>query len=362
MTGTRPAAVDVAVVGGGVIGCMTAREILRRAPGTSVALLERDAVASGATRRSAGLHFPRGATERVRAMSGYSQDHYARLKKEHPRIPVHELGMTVVADAAAGDRLREVYLGSTRLSPVSAVPGDVVRLPPGSTAWTGEGCQYADVHALTRHLARELREQVAFREGVEVKALDAGASGVVLSLSTGEAVRAERVVLAPGPWLDAPAWRDLVRPLGARVKRVVALHIEKAPAEGDGAVVFHDEDAFLLPLYDRGHWLFSYTCREWDVDPDDSSPALSAAHLYEAQDVLSRYAPALAEHCASGQVFCDAYSPTGEPLITLLEGNGRLIFAGAANGSGYRLAPAIAARAVDLLVPTPSDKDGNDLQ
>ena len=37
-----------------------------------------------------------------------------------------------------------------------------------------------------------------------------------------------------------------------------------------------------------------------------------------------------------------------------LPADSRLVFAGAANGSGYRLAPAIAAEAADLLHPLPT--------
>jgi glycine/D-amino acid oxidase-like deaminating enzyme len=48
-------------------------------------------------------------------------------------------------------------------------------------------------------------------------------------------------------------------------------------------------------------------------------------------------------------VFCDAYSPDREPVVRALDAGARLIFAGAASGSGYRLAPAIAAECTDLL-------------
>ena len=48
-------------------------------------------------------------------------------------------------------------------------------------------------------------------------------------------------------------------------------------------------------------------------------------------------------------MFCDAYGPAGEPVVRALDPSGRIVFAGAAGGSGYRLGPAIAAEAVDLL-------------
>ncbi|MEW2065618.1 FAD-dependent oxidoreductase [Streptomyces sp. NPDC007346] len=351
-------AYDVAVVGGGVLGLTIAQEIVSRAPHARVVVLERDAVGSGASRRSAGLHFPRGSTARLRAMAAHSQERYAALKAARPELPVRGLGMTVVAPVAARARLEEVYLPQARLRPVPEVAGKTALLPEGMAAWEGDGCQYADVPALTQLLARDLRRATELREGVEVTAVTPGAGSVELTLGTGGKLRAGHVVLAPGPWLAAPAWKDLVSPLGARVKKVVALHIEVPPTADDRAVVFQDEDAFLLPYHERGHWLFSYTCEEWDVAPDTVAASLTPADRDAALTVLARYAPHLIEHCVSGRVFCDAYGPGLEPLVRPLTADGRVVFAGAASGSGYRLAPAIAAETAHLL-PVPSPRKGD---
>ncbi|MGW7102420.1 NAD(P)/FAD-dependent oxidoreductase [Streptomyces sp. NPDC054838] len=340
---------DVAVVGAGILGVLIAREVLARDPAATVTVLDRDMIGSGATRRSAGLHFPRGATETVRTLAAESQRCYADLHAARPDLPLHPLPMTVLAPEAAEERLYEVYLPEAKLRPAAGLPPAVTSVPEGFGAWEGDGCQYADVHTLTQLLAAGLRPRVRFHEGVAVTALDSGPGGVRLTLTGGTTLTAGRVVLAPGPWLAEPAWRELVAPLGARVKKIVALHIDVPPRPGDGAVVFQDEDAFLLPFHHRGHWLFSYTCREWDVDPAAVDPALTAGHLAEARALLTRYAPELARHCHSGRVFCDAYGPDGHPLATPLTEDGRVVFAGAAGGSGYRLAPALAARTADLL-------------
>jgi len=346
----------VAVVGAGIIGCLVAREIRDRSADTDVVVLDRDAVGSGATRRSAGLHFPRGASTRVRRMTGYSEDWFRRLGEADPAVPIHPLPMTVIAGTDRAAEVDQAYLVSAKLTPVSTLDDARIRVPAGSVAWTGEGCQYADVYALSAYLSRALRPAVAFREGIAVTALDCGRDGVRLALGSGEELRADRVVLAPGPWVHAPAWRELLAPHGVRVKKVVALHIEERPGPDDPCVVFHDEDAFLLPLAHRGHWLFSYTCQEWDVDPDALTDGLAGEHLAQARDILARYAPALAGRATSGRVFCDAYTPDRQPLVRALDPHRRVVFAGGANGSGYRLSPAIAAEAVDLLDLTPSPR------
>ncbi|WP_221890607.1 FAD-binding oxidoreductase [Streptomyces sp. WAC07149] len=354
--GPAGARTDVAVVGAGILGVLIAREVLARDPAATVTVLDREMIGSGATRRSAGLHFPRGADDTARTLAAESERFYADLHTARPDLPIHPLAMTVIAPEAAEERLREVYLPEAKLRWTTELPPAVPALPRDHGAWEGDGCQYADVHALTQLLAAELRPAVSFREGVAVETVAAGPGGARLTLTGGATLTAGHVVIAPGPWLAEPAWRELVAPLGARVKKIVALHVDVPPAPGDRAVVLDTEDAFLLPLHHRGHWLFSYTCQEWDADPATVDPALTAGHLREARALLTRYAPGLAAHCRSGRVFCDAYGPDGSPLATRLDPYGRLLFAGAAGGSGYRLAPALAARAADLIPSLPSPR------
>lgn len=341
---------NIAIVGAGIVGCMIAREIVCRDPDASVVVLDRVAVGSGATQRSAGLHFPRGATARVRQLTGYSQRYYERLKQQQPSLPIHQLDMFVVAATTAG-QLAEAYLDSASLVGTRTMP-DGIRLPEHAQLWRGRGCQYADVPALTAALALELRHRVAFWEGVRVTGIEAGDHATV-RLGTGQHLTVDRVVLAPGPWLADPAWSSLVAGLGARVKKVVAAHVEQPVSGDEGVIIFQDEDAFLLPLRHRGHWLFSYTSEVWDVDPETMTGDLTSEDLDQARRTLGRYAPELAERCVSGRAFCDAYSENREPLVRVLDDTGRVLFAGATNGSGYRLAPAIASEAVDLLLAMP---------
>lgn len=337
-----PAAV---IVGAGIIGCLIARELAARDPDVLITVLDRDAIGAGTSRRSAGLHLPRGATPRARRMSAASGVYYAGLRRSHPDLPIYPVGATVIGHSADG------YLGEA--APVAAdAPGTAaakVTVPAGCRAWRIAGSHYADVYQLTQAIAARLRPRVRFAEGVAVTGLEPGADSVTVHTGTDERLVADRVVLAPGPWLGAPAWRELIAPLGLRVKKIVALHIGHRPDPADEALILDADDAFLLPLAHRGHWLFSFTCREWDVDPDTLPPALTPADLAAARACLRRYSPALADACDAGRVFCDAYGPDRGPMVRPLDPAGRIIFAGAASGSGYRLAPAIAAECTDLL-------------
>ncbi len=346
----RPA---IAVVGAGIAGCLAARELAARFPWATVTVLDSDGVGSGASRRSAGLHLPRGSTPRLRRMSAYSHDYYADLLRRHP-VPLHPVAASVVTPAASGDPRGRGYLGLTKpelTEPelTESPPGGAVAVPDGWQRWRIAGCHYADVQQLAQVIAARLRPRVRFLEGVAVTGLARRGGRIVLSGGTGEQLTADAVVLAPGPWLACAGWRDLLAPLGLRVKKIVALHIERRPGPGDEVTVLDADDAFALPLAHRGHWLFSFASEDWDVDPDGLAGGMSAADLAAARDCLRRYSPALAAAPGCGRVFCDAYSPGREPVVRALDDSGQIVFAGAASGSGYRLGPAIAAEAADLL-------------
>ncbi|HET9894397.1 MAG TPA: FAD-dependent oxidoreductase [Streptosporangiaceae bacterium] len=336
----------VAVVGAGIVGCLIARELAEASQDAAITVLDRDLAGSGTSRRSAGLSLARGATPRTRRMSAFSHRYYAGLAAADPRLPIYPVGAKVIgpADLTAAGYLAD--LADPR--PAPAPPG--ITVPGDQRVWELAGCHYADVYVLAQAIAAKLRPRVRFAESAEVTGLTVGQDEVTVHCATGERLVADQVVLAPGPWLAAPAWRDLLSPLGLRVKKIVAMHLERRPLPGDQVIIFEADDAFLLPVRHRGHWLFSYTAAHWDVDPD-AVPGLCPGDLAAARDCLGRYSAELADACDTGRVCCDAYSPAREPVVAALAG-GRVVFAGGASGSGYRFAPAIAAQAVALLTST----------
>jgi D-arginine dehydrogenase len=356
---------SMAVVGAGIIGCLIARELAARDPESSITVFDRDLVGSGVTRRSAGVSLVRGSSPRTLRMSRFSHGYYAALRAADPQLPIHPCGARLILTAdpgAASDSQRDPaaigyspdHIGSSITGLVDQLDNEI-SLPPGTQLHRIDGCHYTDVYALAQAIAVQARQtgNVAFAESVKVTGLAVTSTGVRLSTSEGGQRAVDRVVLAPGPWISDPAWRDLVAPLGLRVKKIVAMHLDRPPKPDDELIIFEAEDAFLLPVTHRGHWLLSYTRIEWDIDPDALTGGLSREDVQAARDTLRPYSPALADACVSGRVCCDAYSQNREPVVAALDGtDGRVIFAGAANGSGYRLAPAIATEAVNLIYGT----------
>jgi D-arginine dehydrogenase len=338
----------VAVIGAGIVGCLTARELAARDPAAAITVFDRDLVGSGVTRRSAGVSLVKGSSPRTHAMSALSHGYYAALAAEDPTLPIRP----VPARLVLLDESDPAGRGYQSARAAQQAIHDELRLPPAGRTWRLEDCHYTDVYGLTQAIAAQARQtqRVRFAESVKVTGLSITSSWVALNTSDGQRAAFDQVVLAPGPWFADPSWRDLLSPLGLRVKKIVAMHLDRPPKPDDELIIFDAEDAFLLPVAHRGHWLFSYTCLEWDVDPDAPPQGLSPEDVEAARACLRPYSPELADACVSGRICCDAYSPDREPVVRALAGTGgRIVFAGGANGSGYRLAPAIAAEAVNLL-------------
>jgi glycine/D-amino acid oxidase-like deaminating enzyme len=340
---------DIAIVGGGIIGIVIAREIIKNTPDASIAIFEKRILGSGSSFYSAGVHFPRGINPRVQKMSLYSHNYYQEFIGGN--TPIYPLTMELITHSAHLDKTLSNYLPLAEFTPViTSLNSDIELSGQKELAiLQGKGGHYTDVFKLVNLFMHELRLQIDIHEGVSVDSLQRQGNGYLLGLSSGEQVIASKVILAPGPWLAEPAWRDRIADLGVRIKKIVAVHIAQVPAADAPLTIFHDDDAFLLPFYSRNHWLFSYTCQEWDMTPKDIT-ALQSRDIETAKDVLSRYSPTLAQSIHDGRVFCDTYSASREPIITQLDDG--LIYAGGANGSGYRLAPAIASEVIALLSQT----------
>jgi glycine/D-amino acid oxidase-like deaminating enzyme len=356
-------AARIAVVGGGILGALTAYRLAHAGAhgsdgGFTISLFERSLFGQGASLWSAGAHFPFGRTAGVRAMSDVSQVYYSRTPPFDTCPAIQALPMRVCTDHPA-TTTQPAF--TQTLTPASGADPVLARVLRGREPAYVHACEHAnraDVHGVTQAAIAAASQATEQRAGVAVTQVEETASTVDLALSDGSRERFDCVILAPGPWSLSAPFAEITAHLGLRIKRVAALHIRDAHIDHDAPLIFFpDADAFLLPRPALSMWLFSYANAIWDVDPDHPGPTLGADDLDQGRAVLARLAPALVPDICGGRAFCDTYSPDRTPCVQRIGASGRLIYAGAANGSGYRLAPAMAEAAVSELARALEDRN-----
>ena len=330
--------IDLAIVGGGIAGHMVAAQVAMAVPRAGIVLIERDLPGAGASARSAGAHFPLGYTDATRAMSRESQRFYETAQA--PVLPFRMLPMRVHCARDRADWARGLFTEGADLRAAE-------NALPGLASWNVTGAHQADVSTVVETLRRALPERVTALNGIQVVALTEQAGGVQIAMSDGQFIQAGRVVLAPGPWALAPEFAALTEPLGLRIKKVVAFEV--AEQDRESLDLFLEEDAFLMPHPTGSGTLFSYTSPTWDADPATVGCGATAGDRAAAKAVLARVAPHLQGSLRGARVFCDTYSPDRIPVVRTVGRSGRIVFTGGANGSGYRLAPAMAARTLEQL-------------
>jgi glycine/D-amino acid oxidase-like deaminating enzyme len=161
--------------------------------------------------------------------------------------------------------------------------------------------------------------------------------------------RAANVALAVGAWDLPGSLSSCLYPAAElRCKRVAALHTRLPVDLGDPLVYFIDDDLFVLP-HAKGQALVSFRRNAWDVKPDLLDGHADEDDVREGLRALAARHPQAARNCSGGRAFCDLYAPNRLPLIRTSPTLPGLVAVQGGSGSGVRLAPGLALRALAAL-------------
>ncbi len=337
---------DLAIVGGGILGVAILYQAVEQYPNLRVALFDQSLVGLGASFYSAGLSVPLAKKRHIKDLLLDSKlssvcKEYAKYHHEIESIYIVEKNNRVnFLNSYFGDNLEELNMSQISLLQTYFPDLQV----ENKLLFRGSNCHYADVYALIRNIVDDVRVKgkADIYETTKIINTDDNHPGYIqLSGETG-LYRAKKVIFSLGPWSVNKVSQKV------RCKKIVAFHLQNLKIDKNAPVViFYDEDAFLLPLQEKGYWLLSYTCNEWDVDPS-STLHINAADLQEVQAAMSRFIPNTIKKIFGGRVFCDAYTNDKQPLIDYLKSNKSTLICEGFSGSGYRLAFGAAKKALSL--------------
>jgi D-hydroxyproline dehydrogenase subunit beta len=356
---------DLVIVGGGIIGAMSAWRALRRQPSWRVLWVDRSLFGLGSSAHSAGLVTPYGRTPQHRALVSLSEGLVDEFRTDAVNCSTRELiGWYIASEHALG-----TVLGSFVCRPpdvasaqqvdqvCQSVPSlrlakDEVMLGPVSLT---QGVAIEMIRSIVR-LCRET-DGFSIWEGTELTNWSSSCGAVEMSFSPKEHIESDLLLLALGPWLGhtgLPA--DMA---SVKVKKVAACHIELRPAMEAPAVLFPERDAFLLPIPQERRWLFSFCSEQWGIEPSTFPLTISRDDDQIVESIIGQYIPDLNRFRHGGRIHCDGYGEDRIPVVRHVDAHRRVVFAGACAGSGYRLAPGIAETALNLLLEAPPSSGPN---
>ncbi len=346
---------DLTIVGGGIVGAMTAWRALRRRPEWRVLWLDRSIFGFGASSYAGGLLTPFGRTPTHRELltSGFELLH--DLEQDVGPLPLRELaGWYLVSPHLVEERLRW-FVGESPGVASEEQREELKRVMP-HLALEGRAAigpfrvrQGRPTDFVSRIVARcRKSSRFSIWEGVQLATWRTEPDVVNLSFAEGPAVRTARLALATGPWAARQLAGDGAFS-GMRVKRVAACHIEAPPTADAPVLYLGDHDSFLLPMQAEGRWLFGFPSESWDAAPEEFGSGMDERDQDLADSIMREYSEVFRANRRGGRAFYDCYSQDWTPLAARVGGDSRVVFAGACAGSGFRMSTGLAERAFDLL-------------
>jgi glycine/D-amino acid oxidase-like deaminating enzyme len=373
---------DVAVVGGGIVGCATAAFLA--AAGASVVLFEQTEIAAGASGRNSGVvqhPFDDVLVGLYRRSLGLYRDLAATMPDDF-RLGEEPAGLLLIGRAAARDeaaRIAKAWAATYPEARPDLVAGDALLSLEPSLAPDLVACRLDIGYPVVPGSATRAYAALAQRLGAKIVtgaatlATDSGsATGVDVD---GRLVAAGSVVVAAGPWTpevvsgrEGPAGSAAWPPIGRSWGVVATVSLERAPGhaleeididiepdEGSGSVGDGQEGGFGFSLVTAaGSSSLGSTFLPEPPKPSDV--------LDRIRDRGARYVPAIATASITATRTCARpITRDGRPLIGPIPGI-RNAFVAAGNGPwGISTGPGSARLVADLVlgrtetVPAPLD-------
>jgi sarcosine oxidase subunit beta len=349
---------DVVVIGGGVNGASIAYALAAR--GVKVVLVEKGALAGGASGRSSALvrmHYTNEWDARLAWASFPAFRHWPELMGG-PAVFTHTGFVNVVAPQFADHLRRNVEMLQRIGVKTSAItPAELRDLQPfanvddvGAAAYepdsgyanpaeTVEGFRRRAVELGARVLQWTAVTRIARREsrvlGVETAAgrIDTG-----------------NVVVAAGAW-SKRLCGEIGLALPARPKAIDTVAVARPAELRDSHMVFIDnvQGNYFRPE-GGGLTLVGIPCQEWDIDPDTLGTGLPPHAAGLGAQLLTHRIPVMERATLSrGYRAFDGYSADRHAILGRVDGIDGLYLATAFSGSGFKIAPAVGACMAELI-------------
>jgi sarcosine oxidase, subunit beta len=349
---------DVVVVGGGVNGISIAYALASR--GVSVVLVEKGALAGGASGRSSALvrmHYTNEWDARLAWASFPVFRHWAELMGGPP-VFTHTGFVNVVGPPYAEHLRRNVLmLRGIGVNTTAITAAELAELQPfarvddlGAAAYEPDSGYANPAETVEGFRRRAVDLGARVRQWTAVTRIDRRESRVLGVLTSAGRIDADNVVLAAGAWSRRLA-EEIGLALPARPKAIDTVAVSRPAELRDPHMVWIDnvQGNYFRPEA-GGLTLVGVPCQEWDIDPDTVGSGLPPHAAGLGAGLLTHRIPAMERATLSrGYRAFDGYSPDRHAILGKVDGIDGLYVATAFSGSGFKIAPAVGTCMAELI-------------
>jgi sarcosine oxidase subunit beta len=350
---------DVVVIGGGVIGTSIAFA-LASAGVKRITLLEKNALASGASGRSSALvrmHYVNEEDARL-AFASYPLFRDWTDRMGGPAV-FRRTGVVAVVgpkDAAALRRNVEMLRG-LGIDTVAVSPADLKTLQPfvnvddvGAAAYEPHS-GYASPADVVEGFRRQAQARGAdIRQWTPVTRIVRRESAVIGVETPSGRIDAGAVVMAAGAWAPRLC-QEIGLAISARPKALDTMLVTRPPemAKPHMVVLDHVLGTYFRPESDV-QTIVGVPCQVWDIDPETMPTGLPPSAPVEGAQLLTQRFPAMERaELARGYRAFDCYSADRHAILGAVRGIDGLYLATAFSGSGFKIAPAVGTCLAELI-------------
>ena len=336
---------DVLIVGAGILGLTTAMLCHLRFPDLRIAIVDQSSIGSGCSRFGGASDVPfcpqKGHEELILRTK--------EIRKNYPR------------DFAFSRQVRSVWVGQieslqsrildTSFSPLTKNEINQLSLQLGveEQAYVSNSGGIGSPFQACMKLASTMMplSNVSIFEGTRIDSIETSIDQLIFKTASGERFQACHGVVCTGPWLTKQSFvHDRRHKI---VKKIIALHIDQA--FGLETQIHHDSpDIYLLPdPVFKNRMIFCFRSDDWHCATNPDCLSISVEEMCQARNLLMKHFRMPSHRIRGGRVFCDGYSTDGVPVVEAHPDNANLIIAGLCSGAGYRHAPGLADKILQLL-------------
>ena len=350
---------DVVVIGGGVTGTSIAYALASKGV-KRVVLVEKGALASGATGRSSALvrmHYTNEWDARLAWASFSMFEHWSDLMGGPP-VFTHTGFMNVVApEYAEALRNNVEMLRGLGVNTVALSPSEIKELQPfvnvddlGAAAYEPDSGYANPVDTVEGFRGRAEGLGARILQWTAVTRVIRAGSRVEGVETTAGRICAGSVVVAAGAWAPRLC-REFGLEVPVRPKAIDTVLVTRPSELAKPHMILIDNAQGTYMRPESGILtLVGVPCQEWDIDPDTVGTGLPPEAAVEGAQLLTHRIPALEPATlARGYRSFDGYSQDRHAILGRVDGMDNLYLATAFSGSGFKIAPAVGMCMAELL-------------